>query len=158
MFASLRRTLLVLSTVLLTTGLVVGSQGDAGAGLATSVGLVSNLTYSGDIGDLVVSFRLVNRTSGRIEWQADPADIVAVRTTSTNVRFSTVLLPGDWNYNSNYEWSCRVDARDATSSVYWADFKQWVDAGIYSATVPTGNIEGTTSEALLLGKVSADYL
>lgn len=159
MFSSRRRFVLALSALLLSAGFVVGSQEDADAGLATSVGLVANLTYSGSASDLVISFRLLNRVTGRVLWQADPADINAIKTTSTNVRVSTTMASGDWWWSNDYEWSCRVDARDATSSVYWVDFKQWVDAVIYSApTLPSGNIQGTTSEGLLLGQVNNDYL
>jgi hypothetical protein len=155
---SVRRiTTSILALALTVTAAFTGTK-VADAGLATSVGLVATLSYSGSTGDLIPSFRLVNRTTGRVEWQAAAGDIVASTPQAGVVRYTTNLLAGDWNYSSSYEWSCRIDARGASSAVYWSSFKQWVDAVEYSAgTLPSGNISGTTSEALLLGQIE-DYL
>lgn len=158
MFKSLRRFAVTSLFTLFAATVLFGNQPVADAGLGTSVGLIANVAYIGEISDLVVSFRLVHRTTGQVMWQADPNDIDGVRTDTDRIRFSTLLVSGWYDYSSTYEWSCRIDARDATSSVYWVDFKQWVDSTWYSSTVPTSNFKGRTSEALLLGEINASYL
>lgn len=158
MSQSLRRLALVSILTVLAATVAVWEQPDADAGLATSVGLVANLSYPGPTTDLIVSFRLVERLSGRVIWQAAPGEINAVHTDSTRIRYSTNLLPGEWWFTSGHEWSCRIDARNATTSVFWIDFSQWVDAGVYTSVVPTASIQGRTSESLLLGQVNDFYL
>lgn len=145
-------------TIAVALTVLVNPVSDAKAGLATSVGLVADLSYSGSIDDLIGSFRLIERVTGRVVWQADPGDITVVRPTPGVVRFSTTLVAGDWNYDSDYEWSCRIDARDATSSVYWTSFVQNVDSTQYTSTVPTIDIQNRVSEALLFGQVEDSYL
>lgn len=158
MSKSLKRLSVVALAALLAATAFMSHEEDADAGLASSAIVSATVSYTGSAADLIVSFRLVKRSDGRVIWQTSQLQVLESRLNPTQLQFTTTLLPGDWYTSADYEWSCRIDARGASDAVYWVDFNHYLDSNVYTSTVPTSNIKNRVSESLVYSRIHNTYL
>jgi hypothetical protein len=131
------------------------SSSDADAGFATSVGLVAIVDTDVSPEDLVKSFRLVDRSSGQVEWQVGDGDISLILPAGNVYMYLYELEADYWDYDVNHTWEVRLDATEAEDSVYIDAWYQYADEDTYDGNLTNRDCEGTICTEVFLGATSA---
>lgn len=144
------------SVLLLAVALLFSST--ASAGIIIDWDFEAVIGYSLPASDLVVTFQLVEASTGRVIYQVDNANLTVVNNGNELVYSYSVEVDHS-AYDTDYRWSLVVDATNANSTCTVDEWKQVVDGTTtYSASTSNSDIKGTIATVRFIGEYSEDFI